>query len=83
MDGVIWLFLALAFALIALAMALAGVRRRAPLTHQQFESCTRCLTPMSMRRLSLFGLLAHRAMWMCPHCGARMSKPGRRTGTTA
>jgi len=71
MEGIIWLFLALLVAFVALAVVLAGLRRR-PLTIKQTRGrCSNCATPMSMRRVSWLKSLLFLAAWECPHCGNR------------
>jgi ribosomal protein L37AE/L43A len=80
MDGVVWLFLTLI--LVAVGFLLAGFRRRSSRVENSSQ-CPNCQTPMSMRRVSLFQLLTFRGIWMCPHCGARISKMGRVAGTAA
>jgi hypothetical protein len=81
MDGKIWLFLALVAALVALGVVLAGLRRRPP--RIKSGSCPSCLTPMSLRRVSIFESPTLRGQWMCPHCRTRMNKRGRVAGTAA
>jgi ribosomal protein L37AE/L43A len=49
MEGIIWLFLALLVALVALAVVLAGLRRRTPKIKP--DHCPSCRTPMSLRRV--------------------------------
>lgn len=83
MEDVIWLFLALIVALVALGAVLAGIRERPPRINQEFGSCPSCLTPMSLRRVSIFESSSLRGQWMCPHCGTRMTKPGRRARTAS
>jgi hypothetical protein len=84
MDGIIWLFLALLIVLMAVGVVVA-VPRRAPGIDPKFHHCSRCQTPMSLRRVSLFQSLTLRRVWMCPHCGNRI-KSGKgmpRTSSTA
>jgi hypothetical protein len=83
MDDVIWLFLALIVALVALGAVLAGIGDRRPRVNQEFGSCPSCLTPISLRRVSIFESATLRGRWICPHCGTRMSKPGRRARTAS
>jgi ribosomal protein L37AE/L43A len=77
MDGIIWLFPALMVVLVALALVLVAMRRRPSAPNPQ-RHCSNCQTPMSLRRVSLFEALTLRGVWMCPHCGTRMSKAGKR-----
>jgi Zn finger protein HypA/HybF involved in hydrogenase expression len=79
MEGVIWLFLALTFAMVALGGVLAGLRRRSSGV-KKASRCPHCETPMSLRRISAFQSLTLRGKWLCPHCGARMSKVRGRAG---
>jgi hypothetical protein len=74
MEGIIWLFLALIVALVAV---LAGLRRRPPRINQISGHCPSCRTPMSLRRVSIFESPTLRSQWLCPHCGNRMDKWGR------
>jgi hypothetical protein len=79
MDGIIWLFLALILALVALGVVLVGIRRRPPkikLDHRHS-----CRTPISLRRVSFFRSHMLLGEWVCPHCGTRMNKSGRSAGT--
>jgi DNA-directed RNA polymerase subunit RPC12/RpoP len=76
MDGIIWFFLALAVALIAVGVVAAGRRRRVRSLEQDLKRCAHCETPMSMRRVSLIQSLSFKGGWMCPHCGNRI-KSGR------
>jgi hypothetical protein len=69
MDGIIWLFLALNVALVAVGVVLAG--RRRPSGIDLPRHCSICQTPVSMRRVSWFKSLVFLAAWQCPHCGAR------------
>jgi hypothetical protein len=77
MGDIIWLFLALTVALVALGVVLAGLRRRAP--RIRLDHCPSCRTPMSLRRVSIFR--SHMSAWECPHCKTRMNKRGRVAGT--
>jgi hypothetical protein len=52
MEGIIWLFLALLVALVALGAALAGLRRRA--LRIKLDHSPSCRTPMSLRRVVFF-----------------------------
>jgi hypothetical protein len=79
MEDIIWLFLALTVALIALGAVLAGLRRRSP--QIKIDHCPSCRTPMSLRRVSIFESPTLRVQWMCPHCRTRMNKQGRVAGT--
>jgi hypothetical protein len=79
MEGIIWLFLALIVALVALGAVLAGLRRRAP--RIKTDHCPSCRTPMSLRWVSIFQSLALRGVWMCPHCGTKMNERRRVAGT--
>ena len=81
MEGIIWLFLALLVALVALAVVLAGLRRRTPKIKP--DHCPSCRTPMSLRRVSLAKSHALLGEWECPHCGSRISKRGRVAGTVS
>jgi predicted RNA-binding Zn-ribbon protein involved in translation (DUF1610 family) len=74
MDGIIWLFLALIVALVALGAVLAGLRRRPPSMEDDPARCTSCETPMSLRRVSIFESPTLRVQWVCPHCGNRIMK---------
>jgi hypothetical protein len=78
MEGIIWLFLALIVALVALGAVLAGLRRRPP--RVKTDHCPSCRTPMSLRRVSAFESPTLRIQWVCPHCGNR-TKKGRSVGT--
>jgi ribosomal protein L37AE/L43A len=75
MDGIIWLFLALIVALVALGAVLAGLRRLQP--QIKTDHCPSCRTPMSLRRVPLAMSHALLGEWKCPHCGSRISKRGR------
>jgi ribosomal protein L37AE/L43A len=83
MDGIIWLFLALIVALVALGAVLAGLRRRPPSVEQNPGRCTSCETPMSLRRVSLFRSLTLSGEWVCPHCGNRIKSGKHVSGTAA
>jgi ribosomal protein L37AE/L43A len=72
MDGIIWLFLALIVALVALGAVLVGLRRRPPSIEHDPARCTSCETPMSLRRVSILESLRLRGVWKCPHCGSRI-----------
>ena len=80
MEGIIWLFLALIVALVALGVVLAGLRR--PRINQKSAHCASCRTPMSLRRVSIFESPTLRSQWLCPHCGNRMDKWGRNVSGT-
>ena len=82
MEGIIWLFLALIVALIALGVVLAGLRERPPGINQKSGHCPSCRTPMSLRRVSIFESPTLRSQWRCPHCGTRMDKSGRSVSGT-
>jgi hypothetical protein len=79
MDGIVWLFLSLTVALLALGVVLVRLRREAsgvdPPRH-----CSSCQTPMSLRRASLFQSLTLRGTWTCPHCGTRIKTLNRLSG---
>jgi hypothetical protein len=77
MEGVIWLFLALIVALVALGVVLVGLRRRPSRIDQEPRHCSSCQTPMSLRRVPLFQSLTRRGKWVCPHCRTTMNKQGR------
>jgi predicted RNA-binding Zn-ribbon protein involved in translation (DUF1610 family) len=79
MEGIIWFFLVLMVALVALSVMLAGLRRRQP-SMEEPARCTSCETPMSLRRVSIVESLTLRGTWKCPHCGNRI-KRGRSEGT--
>jgi len=84
MDGIIWLFLALLIVLMAVGVVVAVPRRPAGINPKS-RHCSRCQTPMSLRRVSLFQSLTLRSVWMCPHCGNRI-KSGKgmpKTSSTA
>jgi ribosomal protein L37AE/L43A len=78
MEGIIWLFLALIVALVALGAVVAVVRGRQP--RAKTDHCPSCRTPMSLRRVSVFESPTLRVQWVCPHCGNRIKK-GRSVGT--
>jgi predicted RNA-binding Zn-ribbon protein involved in translation (DUF1610 family) len=80
MEGIVWLFLALIVASVALGPVLAGLRRRPPSMEHDPARCTSCETPMSLRRVSIFEWPTLRIQWVCPHCGNRIKK-GRIVGT--
>jgi hypothetical protein len=82
MEGIIWLFLALIVALVALGVVLAGLGRGPPQTNQKSGHCPSCRTPMSLRRVSIFESPTLRSQWLCPHCGSRMDKSGRSVSGT-
>jgi hypothetical protein len=71
MEDIIWLFLALIVALVALGAVLAGLRRRPRSVAQNPGRCTSCETPMSLRRVSIFSSFPTLSAWVCPHCGLR------------
>jgi hypothetical protein len=81
MDGIIWLFLALIVALVALGAVLAGLRRRPP--QIKTDHCPSCRTPMSLRRVPLFKSHALLGEWQCPHCGNRTKSGKGLSGTVA
>jgi DNA-directed RNA polymerase subunit RPC12/RpoP len=81
MEGIIWLFLALIIALVALGAVLTGLRRRPLMIKQTPGRCSNCATPISMRRVSIFESPTLRGMWMCPHCGNRIKSRKGVTGT--
>jgi predicted RNA-binding Zn-ribbon protein involved in translation (DUF1610 family) len=83
MEDIIWLFLALPVALVALGAVLAGLRRRAPSMEHDPARCTSCETPMSLRRVSIFRSHMLLGARECPHCGTRMNKRGIVAGTAA
>jgi DNA-directed RNA polymerase subunit RPC12/RpoP len=74
MDGIGLLSLALMVALVLVGITLAALRQRQTLADQKIGSCARCLTPMSLRRVSILESLMFRRVWMCPHCGTRVRK---------
>jgi hypothetical protein len=80
MDVIIWRFSALIIGLAVLALVLVALRRRPSGPNPQLRHCSSCQTPMSLRRVSLFESLTLRGVWVCPHCGTRMSKAGKRAG---
>jgi ribosomal protein L37AE/L43A len=81
MDRFIWLLLALYTLLLAFSVVAATLRRRRLGVDQTTRHCPHCETPMSMRRVSLFQSHTLRGVWECPHCGARINRVGRRSGT--
>jgi ribosomal protein L37AE/L43A len=81
MEGVAWLYLASIVVFFALGALLVSARRRRLAVILKPDRCSNCETPMSLRRVSIFESPTLRGMWICPHCGARMTKPGRRTRT--
>jgi predicted RNA-binding Zn-ribbon protein involved in translation (DUF1610 family) len=83
MEGIIWFFLALIVALIAIGFVLAGLRRRQSSMEHDPARCTSCETPISPRRVSIFQSLALRGVSMCPHCGTRINRTGKQAGTVA
>jgi DNA-directed RNA polymerase subunit RPC12/RpoP len=83
MEGIIWIFLALIVALVALGAVLAGRVRRPPSVEDNPGHCSSCETPMSLRPVPLLKSRALLGEWVCPHCGHRLSKSGRSTGTVA
>jgi uncharacterized Zn-finger protein len=82
MDGIIWLFLALIVALVALGVVLAGLRRRPPSVEGNPGHCSSCETPMSLRRVPLLQSHALLGEWVCPHCSNRF-KSGKDVSGTA
>jgi PHP family Zn ribbon phosphoesterase len=80
MEDIVWLFLALIVALVALGAVLTGLLRRAP--QIKTDHCPSCRTPMSLRRVSLLKSHAILGEWECPHCGNRI-KSGKRVSETA
>jgi hypothetical protein len=83
MDGIIWLFLLQAVALIVLAVVLMSRRGRASGVDPNLGHCSSCRTPISMRRVSLAQSLMLRGAWVCPHCGTRMTRARKRAGTAS
>jgi len=74
MEGIIWLFLALLVALVALGVVLVGLRGRPPPMEHNPNRCKSCETPISLRRVSTLRshlLLGER---ICPHCGKRIKR---------
>jgi len=67
MEGIVWLFLALVIALVALSVALAGVRRRQLSVEDNPGPCSNCATPMSLRRVVF-------SIW--PGCSGVVPSPG-------
>jgi ribosomal protein L37AE/L43A len=82
MDGILGIFLALLIALVAVGVVLAG-RRRPSGINPTSRHCTRCQTPMSLRRVSLLRSLVLLGEWVCPHCGNRIKAGKRAPGTAA
>jgi DNA-directed RNA polymerase subunit RPC12/RpoP len=82
MEGIIWLVLALVLALVSLGAVLAGMRRRPPSPDENPGHCSRCETPMSLRRVPLLKSQALLGEWVCPHCGSRI-RSGRGVSGTA
>jgi DNA-directed RNA polymerase subunit RPC12/RpoP len=80
MDGIIWLFLVLIVALVALGAVLVGLRRRVPSVEDNPGHCSICETPMSLRRVSLFRLFILLGQWVCPHCGSKIKSRKRVSG---
>ncbi len=76
MEGIIGFVLTFAIVLIGVGIV-TGVRRRRLGVDQKTKHCSRCETPMSLRRVPILESLMLRGMWICPHCGNR-TKPGRR-----
>lgn len=83
MEGIIWLFLALIVALVALGVVVAGIRRGPPRINQKSGHCPSCLTPISLRRVPLFKSHALLGEWVCPHCGNRTKSGNGVSGTAA
>jgi ribosomal protein L37AE/L43A len=79
MEGIIWLFLALTVALVAVGILRAGRHRPSGIISPRH--CSICQTPMSLRRVSIFHSLTFRGIWMCPHCGTRIKWRKGVTGT--
>jgi predicted RNA-binding Zn-ribbon protein involved in translation (DUF1610 family) len=72
MEDIIWLFIALIVALVALGAVPAGLRRRPPTMEHDPARCTSCETPMSLRQVPLAKSHALLGEWECPHCGNRI-----------
>jgi DNA-directed RNA polymerase subunit RPC12/RpoP len=83
MEGIIWLFLAQVVALVVLGDMVVGLRRRSGSVNPNPGRCSKCATPMSLRRVSIFESLTFRGVWMCPHCGNRIKSRKGVAGTAA
>jgi DNA-directed RNA polymerase subunit RPC12/RpoP len=81
MEGIVWLVLALVVSLVSLGGVLAGMRRRRPAPHENPGHCSRCETPMSLRRVPLLKSHALFGEWVCPHCGSRIRSGKGVSGT--
>jgi hypothetical protein len=82
MDEMVWIFLALIVALVALGAVLAGLRRRPPSVEDSPGHCPSCATPISLRLVPLLKSHAVLGDWVCPHCGNRF-KSGKGVPGTA
>jgi hypothetical protein len=69
MAGV-WTYLIPIIVIVALGAALSA-RRRPPKIEQNPGQCSKCETPMSLRRVSIFISFPTLSACVCPHCGLR------------
>ena len=76
----IWTYLIPIVVLIALCAWMLS-RRRPPSLDEQ-NHCSKCATPMSLRRVPIFQSLKHKGQWMCLHCDNRIKSRKGVTGTT-
>jgi ribosomal protein L37AE/L43A len=76
MEGIIWAYLAPALGLAVLGVVLLAKLRRQAETSPREHHCDNCRTPISMRRVSLFGTFPILTIWVCPHCGLRKDSKG-------
>jgi hypothetical protein len=84
MAGITWLYLITLVVVAVIAVLVVGTLRRGRLgINLRSVHCPRCITPMSVRRQTLFGSHLLVRGWMCPHCGTKMDKWGRNMSETA
>jgi hypothetical protein len=78
MAGSNWLYLVGAvFIAIMVVLVVSTLRRGRLGINLRPVHCTRCVTPMSVRRRPMFRSQMPFGGWMCPHCGTKMDKWGR------
>jgi hypothetical protein len=83
MDHILWLSLVLV-AIVAVGVLVVGTLRKGRWgINLKLVQCPTCITPMSARRQPMFRSQMLFGGWMCPHCGTKMDKWGRKSSGTA
>ena len=79
MDKTFWLSLILFVIVAGVGLLVVGTLRKDRWgINLKLVQCPSCITPMSARRQPMFRSHMLFGGWVCPHCGTRMDKWGRK-----